>query len=162
MKKVFLIPLMLLASLMMATACSEDEPAADGQEQTIPGEDAGDEGNEGDEGGNVAGTNGRYLVLYCSRTGNTESMAQAIQSTLISTSESDAATLVPDATFAESLLLTSGTFGNMENLIPAWLEELGASRETSLGGIDNVEEDELRTALGEGSVTVTFSLDNNG
>ena len=82
MKKVFLIPLMLLASLMMATACSEDEPAADGQEQTIPGEDDGDEGNEGDEGGNVAGTNGRYLVLYCSRTGNTESMAQTIHSGL--------------------------------------------------------------------------------
>lgn len=345
--------MMLLASLMMATACSEDEPAADRQEQTIPGEDDGDEGNEGDEGGNVAGTNGRYLVLYCSRTGNTESMAQTIQSTLdcdmievvpetpyddnysamleraraelaaigqgtypaiatsmesfedydivfvgypvwhghmatpmqsflhshadllagkqialfasssssgISTSESDAATLVPDATFAESLLLTSGTLGNMENLIPAWLEELGASREesgngdtpvtgnsirltldngtvftatlaenssaealkallaegdltiemsdygnmekvgpigqslprndehittspgdlilyqgsnlviyyapntytfTRLGRIDNVEEDELRTALGVGSVTVTFSLDNN-
>ena len=87
MKKVFLIPLILSSAFMMATACSEDEPAADGQEQTIPGEDDGD---------------------------------------------------------------------------PAWLEELGASRETSLGGIDNVEEDELRTALGEGSVTVTFSLDNNG
>ena len=132
MKKVFLIPLILSSAFMMATACSEDEPAADGQEQTIPGEDDGDEGNESNEGGNVVGTNGRYLVLYCSRTGNTESMAQTIQSTLIST------------------------------FIPAWLEELGASRETSLGGIDNVEEDELRTALGEGSVTVTFSLDNNG
>ena len=33
---------------------------------------------------------------------------------------------------------------------------------TRLGRIDNVEEDELRTALGEGSVTVTLSLDNNG
>lgn len=32
---------------------------------------------------------------------------------------------------------------------------------TRLGRIDNVEEDELRTALGEGSVTVTLSLDNN-
>lgn len=72
MKKLFLIPLMLLATLMMATTCSEEEPAADGQEQTTPGEDDWDEGNEGDEGGNVAGTNGRYLVLYCSRTGNTQ------------------------------------------------------------------------------------------
>lgn len=153
---------LLVQGSIPAMKHSGRQEAADGQEQTIPGEDEGDEGNEGDEGGNVAGTNGRYLVLYCSRTGNTESMAQAIQSTLISTSESDAATLVPDATFAESLLLTSGTLGNMENLIPAWLEELGSSRETSLGGIDNVEEDELRTALGEGSVTVTFSLDNNG
>lgn len=86
MKKLFLIPLMLLSTLMMATACSEDEPAADGQEQTTPGEDDGEEGNEGsedgDEGGNVDGANGRYLVLYCSRTGNTERMAQTIQATL--------------------------------------------------------------------------------
>ena len=357
MKKLFLIPLMLLASLMMATACSEDEPAADGHEQTTPGEDGGKEGNEGsedgDEGGNVDGTNGRYLVLYCSRTGNTESMAQTIQSTLdcdmievvpetpyddnyntmlerartelaaigqgtypaiatsiesfedydivfvgypvwhghmatpmqsflhshadllagkrialfassvsslISTSERDAASLVPDATFEESMLLTSSTLDDMGSRIPAWLEALGASREesgngdtpvvgnsirialdngtvftatlaenssaealkallaegdltiemsdygnmekvgrigqslprndehittspgdlilyqgsnlviyyatntytlTRLGRIDNVEEDELRTALGEGSVTVTLSLDNN-
>ena len=215
MKKLFLIPLMLLASLMMATACSEDEPAADGHEQTTPGED-------GDEGGNVDGTNGRYLVLYCSRTGNTESMAQTIQSTLdcdmievvpetpyddnyntmlkrartelaaigqgtypaiatsiesfedydivfvgypvwhghmatpmqsflhshadllagkrialfassvsslISTSERDAASLVPDATFEESMLLTSSTLDDMGSRIPAWLEALGATRD---------------------------------
>ena len=254
MKKLFLIPLMLLATLMIATACSEDEPAADGQEQATPGEDDGDEGNEGDEGGNVDGANGRYLVLYCSSTGNTERMAQTIQSTLdcdmievvpetpydddynsmleraqaelaaigqgtypaitteidsfedydivfvgypvwhghmatpmqsflhshadllagkqialfassgssgISTSERDAASLVPDATFEESMLLTSSTLGDMDSRIPAWLEELGASRETSLGRIDNVEENELRTALGEDSVTVTLSLNNN-
>ncbi len=36
MKKLFSIPLMLLATLMMATACSEDEPMTDGQEQTTP------------------------------------------------------------------------------------------------------------------------------
>ena len=182
-------------------------------------------------------------------------------SSLISTSERDAASLVPDATFEESLLLTSSTLGDMDSRIPAWLEGLGASREdsgngdtpvtgnsirltldngtvftatlaenssaealkallaegdltiemsdygnmekvgpigqslprndehittspgdlilyqgsnlviyyapntytfTRLGRIDNVEEDELRTALGEGSVTVTLSLDNNG
>ena len=90
MKKLFLIPLMLLVTLMLTAACSEDEPLTDGQEQTTPGEDDGEEGNEGneneDEGGNVEGGNGRYLVLYCSRTGNTERiterMAQTIQSTL--------------------------------------------------------------------------------
>ena len=76
MKKLFSIPLMLLATLMMATACSEDEPAADGQEQTTPGED------DWEEGGNVDGANGRYLVLYCSRTGNTERMAQTVRSAL--------------------------------------------------------------------------------
>ena len=70
MKKLFLIPLILLATLMLTAACSEDEPLTDGQEQVTPGEDDGEEGN------------GRYLVLYCSRTGNTERMAQTIQSTL--------------------------------------------------------------------------------
>ena len=299
MKKLFLIPLMLLASLMMATACSEDEPAADGHEQTTPGEDGGEEGNEGsedgDEGGNVDGTNGRYLVLYCSRTGNTESMAQTIQSTLdcdmievvpetpyddnyntmlerartelaaigqgtypaiatsiesfedydivfvgypvwhghmatpmqsflhshadllagkrialfassvsslISTSERDAASLVPDATLAENssaealkallaegdLTIEMSDYGNMEKVgpigqsLPRNDEHITTSPGdlilyqgsnlviyyatntytfTRLGRIDNVEEDELRTALGEGSVTVTLSLDNN-
>ena len=207
MNKLFLIPLMLLATLMLTAACSEDEPLTDGQEQVTPGEDDGEEGN------------GRYLVLYCSRTGNTERMAQTIQSTLdcdmivvepetpyeddynamldraqaeldaieqgnypaittsvesfdeydivfigypiwyshiatpmqtflhnhadllagkrialfassgsngIGTSERDAATLVPDAVFEESLLLTSSTLGNMATRIPQWLESLGA------------------------------------
>ena len=207
MKKLFLIPLMLLATLMLTAACSKENPRPNGQEETTPGEDDGEEGN------------GRYLVLYCSRTGNTEQMAQTIQSTLdcdmivvepevpyeedynsmleraqeeldaiglgnypaittsvesfeeydivfigypiwyghiatpmqtflhnhadllawkhialfassgssgISTSERDAATLVPDAVFEESLLLTSSTLGNMAARIPQWLEELGA------------------------------------
>ena len=91
MKKLVLIPLMLLATLVFTSACSEDDPIQDDQEQTTPGEDDGEEGNEGNEnegnenegeGGNVDGGNGRYLVLYCSRTGNTERMAQTIQSTL--------------------------------------------------------------------------------
>ena len=47
----------------------------------------------------------------------------------IGTSERDAAALVPDATFEESLLLTSGSLGSMATRIPAWLEELGADRE---------------------------------
>ena len=207
MKKLFLIPLMLLAALMLTAACSKENPKPNGQEETTPGEDDGEEGN------------GRYLVLYCSRTGNTERMAQTIQSTLdcdmivvepevpyeedynamleraqeeldaiaqgnypaittsvesfeeydivfigypiwyghiatpmqtflhnhaallagkrialfassgssgIGTSERDAATLVPDAVFEESLLLTSSTLGNMAVRIPQWLEELGA------------------------------------
>ena len=198
---------MLLAALMLTAACSKENPKPNGQEETTPGEDDGEEGN------------GRYLVLYCSRTGNTERMAQTIQSTLdcdmivvepevpyeedynamleraqeeldaiaqgnypaittsvesfeeydivfigypiwyghiatpmqtflhnhaallagmrialfassgssgIGTSERDAATLVPDAVFEESLLLTSSTLGNMAVRIPQWLEELGA------------------------------------
>lgn len=52
----------------------------------------------------------------------------------ISTSERDAASLVSDATFEESMLLTSSTLGDMDSRIPAWLEELGASREESGDG----------------------------
>ena len=74
MKKLFLIPLMLLATLMIAEACSEKSPISDGQEQTAP-----------------------------------------VQ-----------ATLVPDAVFEESLLLTSSTLGNMATRIPQWQESLGA------------------------------------
>ena len=213
-----------LATLVFTSTCSEDDPIQDGQEQTTPEEDDGEEGNEGnnEEGGNVEGGSGRYLVLYCSRTGNTERMAQTIQSALdcamivvepdtpyeddynamldraqaeldaieqgdypvittsvesfdeydvvfigypiwyshiatpmqtflhnhadmlagkrialfassgssgIGTSERDAATLVPDAVFEESLLLTSSTLGSMATRIPQWLESLGASRE---------------------------------
>ena len=225
MKKLFLIPWMLLATLAVTTACGETHPSSDEPEQTRP--DGTGNGGNGDNGGNeddgnVNGANGRYLVLYCSRTGNTERMARTIQSTLdcemaevepavpyeadynamldraqteldaiaqgnfpaittsvesfddyeiifvgypiwyghmaspmqtflhdhaallagkrislfassgssgIGTSERDAATLVPEATFEESLLLTSGSLGSMATRIPAWLEELGAGRE---------------------------------
>lgn len=245
---------MLLATLMLTAACSEDEPLTDEQEQTTPGEDDGEEGSEGneegDEEGNVDGTNGRYLVLYCSRTGNTERMAQTIQSTLdcdmievvpetpydddynsmleraqaelaaigqgtypaiatsiesfedydlvfvgypiwyghmatpmqtflhnhanllagkrialfassgssgITTSERDAASLVPDATFEESLLLTSSTLGDMDSHIPAWLEGLGASRE------DNQEDatEGLGINIIVGDQTITATMENN-
>lgn len=217
MKKLFLIPWMLLATLAVTTACGEPHPSSDEPQLTLPGDNGNDE-----EGGNVNGADGRYLVLYCSRTGNTERMARTIQSTLdcemaevepavpydtdynamldraqaeleaiaqgdfpaittsvesldeydiifvgypiwfghmaspmqaflhdhaamlagkrialfassgssgIGTSERDAAALVPEAMFEESLLLTSGSLGSMATRIPAWLEELGAGRE---------------------------------
>ncbi len=255
MKKLFLMPLMLLATFMISAACSEENPIQDGQEQTTPGENDGEEGNEegGDEeGGNVEGGNSRYLVLYCSRSGNTEQMAQTIQSTLdcdmmevvpetpyennyndmldraqaeldaigqgnypvittsvesfddydivfvgypiwyshmatpmqtflhnhadllagkrialfassgssgISTSEQDAASLVPEATFEESLLLTSSSLGSMETRIPQWLESLGASRETGHG--ENVAVS-LGINIIVGDQTVTATLEDNG
>lgn len=217
MKKLFLIPWMLLTTLAVTTACGETHPSSNEPEQTRPEDDGNDE-----EGGNVNGADGRYLVLYCSRTGNTERMAQTIQSILecdrievepetpydedynamldraqaeldaiaqgnfpaittsvesldeydiifvgypiwfghmaspmqtflhdhaallagkrialfassgssgIGTSERDAAALVPEAMFEESLLLTSGSLGSMATRIPTWLEELGAGRE---------------------------------
>lgn len=238
---------MLLATFMIATACSEDDPIPNGQEQTTPGEDDGEEGNEGNE----EGGNGRYLVLYCSRTGNTEQMARTIQSTLdcdmmevvpetpyeddynamldraqaeldaigqgnypaittsvesfeeydivfigypiwyshmatpmqtflhnhadllagkrialfassgssgIGISERDAATLVPDAVFEESLLLTSSTLGNMATRIPQWLESLGASREEP----DTPNVTSLNINIIVGDQTITATLKDNG
>lgn len=223
MKKLLLIPFMLLAVLVCSSACSEDNSPTDGEEQHNAGGDEENGGEDmGGQDGNVDESNGRYLVLYCSRTGNTERMAQTIQSTLdcdmtvvepetpyeadynamlnraqaeldaiaqghfpaintavesfddydiifvgypiwysrmatpmqaflhrhadlltgkrialfassgssgIGMSERDAASLVPEAAFAESLLLTSGSLGSMETRIPAWLEKLGAARE---------------------------------
>lgn len=224
MKKLFLIPLMLLAALTLTTACSEDEPLANAGEQTSQGTEEG-EGDDTDDGSDADGdsttvTGSRYLVVYCSRTGNTERMAQTIQAALqcdmtvvepetpydtdyndmldraraeldaisrgeypaistavesfdgydivfvgypiwfshmatpmqtflhnhagllagsrialfassgssgMSTSERDAAALVPDATYCEPLLLTSSTLGDMDARISTWLETLGAT-----------------------------------
>ena len=240
---------MLLSTLMLTAACSEEDQIPDGQEQTTPGENE-NEGNESDQGGNVDGTNGRYLVLYCSRTGNTERMAQTIQSTLdcdmivvepetpyeddynamldraqveldaiaqgnypaittsierfdeydivfigypiwyshiatpmqtflhnhaallagkrialfassgssgIGTSERDAATLVPDAVFEESLLLTSSTLGSMATRIPEWLESLGASREEP----DAPDAASLNINIIVGEQTITATMEDN-
>lgn len=77
MKKLFLIPWMLLTTLAVTTACGEPHPSSNEPEQTRSEDDGNDE-----EGGNVNGADGRYLVLYCSRKGNTERMARNIQSTL--------------------------------------------------------------------------------
>ena len=249
MKKLFLIPLMLLAAFMLTAACSEDNQTADGSEQATPGGNGG--GNNNEEGGNVEGGNGRYLVLYCSRTGNTERMAQTIQSTLdcdmivvepktpyeddynamldraqaeldaiaqgnypaittsvesfdeydvvfigypiwyshiatpmqtflhnhadllagkrialfassgssgIGTSERDAETLVPDAMFEESLLLTSSTLGSMATRIPQWLESLGASREEP----DTPDATSLHINIIVGEQTITATMEDNG
>lgn len=247
------MPLLLLATLIFTTACSEEDPIQDGQEQTSPGENDGEEDNEGnEEGGTVEGGNGRYLVLYCSRSGNTQRMAQTIQSTLdcdmievvpetpyendynamldraqdeldaigqgnypaivtsvesfdeydivfvgypiwfghmatpmqtflynhaallagkrialfassgssgIGTSERDAASLVPEATFEESLLLTSSSLGSMETRIPQWLESLGASRET--GSYEDVTAN-LGINIIVGDQTITATMENNG
>ena len=37
MKRLFIIPLMLLTVLVFTSACSEDNPSTDGHEQTTPG-----------------------------------------------------------------------------------------------------------------------------
>lgn len=79
MKKLLLIPFMLLAVLSMA-ACGggDDEPFTPEQPET-PEQPGGDD-NEPDTP--TPGGNGRYLVLYASRTNNTERVARQIQTTL--------------------------------------------------------------------------------
>lgn len=216
MRKLLLIPWMLLTMLAVASACGETGPVPDEPELIRPGDNGNTDNVEG------GGVNSRYMVLYCSRSGNTERMARTIQSVLgcdmtavepetpyeedynamldraraeldaiargdypaiatsvedfddydivfigypiwfghmatpmqaflhnhagllagkrivlfassgssgIAASERDAASLLPDAAFEESLLLTSASLGSMDTRIPTWLEELGASRE---------------------------------
>lgn len=79
MKKLLLIPFMLLAVLSMA-ACGggDDEPFTPEQPET-PEQPGGDDNEPGTP---TPGGNGRYLVLYASRTNNTERVARQIQTTL--------------------------------------------------------------------------------
>ena len=75
MRKLLFFPFLLLA--LTATACSGDpiEPEGSATEQPeTPGND-----NDEDETPN---NDGRYLVLYCSRTSNTEGIAQRIGTAL--------------------------------------------------------------------------------
>ena len=58
MKKLFLIPWMLLTTLAVTTACGEPHPLSNEPEQTRPEDNGNDE-----EGVKVNGANGRYLVL---------------------------------------------------------------------------------------------------
>ena len=211
MKKI--LSLITSAILLMActTACERNTPANNDPYEPDAPEDS------------ITSTGSRYLVVYCSRTGNTGRMAQTIQTTLgcdilavepetpyeedynamldraraeldaisqgnypaittsvesfedydiifigypiwfshmatpmqsflhshagllagkrialfassgssgITTSESDASALVPDATFLESLLLTSSTLSEMDTLIPQWLDQLGVTTES--------------------------------
>ena len=83
MKKILLIPLMMLTMMPMA-ACdgSNADPILPEQPGQPGNSDGGDEDDSTDPTNPIPGGNGRYLVLYCSRTGSTERMAQQIQQTL--------------------------------------------------------------------------------
>lgn len=79
MKKILLIPFLLFAALSMG-ACGggSDEPFTPEQPENPGGGDDSDDNPDTP----APGGNGRYLVLYTSRTNNTERVAQLIQTTL--------------------------------------------------------------------------------
>lgn len=253
MKRLFSLTLLLLATFTtLTTACSKDEVLSNEQVQPTPGEGEEESGNEDSED-DVDGTNGRYLILYCSRTGNTGRMAQTIQNALncdmtevvpstpydddynamleraqseiaaiaqgnyppitteiesfeeydlvfvgypiwyghmatpmqsflhnhssllagkrvalfassgssgIGTSERDAASLLPNATFEESLLLTSNSLNNMETRITSWLEGIGASSEEP-NATDSLDATSLNVNIIVGDQTVTATMEDN-
>lgn len=218
MRKFLFIPLLLVTMMSMASCGGSDNdplPPETPEQPENPGEDDDDPDTP------TPGGNGRYLVLYCSRTSNTEHVAQQIQTTLdcdilevvpqtayendynamlsraqtelaairqgnypairtsvesfdgydmifvgypiwygsmatpmqtflhehaaklagkrialfatsgssgISSSVSEARALCPDATFTETLLLTSSALSQMASRVTSWLESLGADR----------------------------------
>lgn len=82
MKKILLFAWMLLTVISLS-ACvgSDDEPITPEQPET-PEQPGGGDDNDNEPEKPTPGGNGRYLVLYASRTSNTERVAQLIQSTL--------------------------------------------------------------------------------
>lgn len=83
MKKLFLIPFLMVATLAMASCGGPDEEPFVPEQPESPQQPGGG-GDDSDDNPDtpILGGNGRYLVLYASRSGNTERVAQLIQSTL--------------------------------------------------------------------------------
>ena len=79
MKRFLFIPFMLLAIMSLAACGGSDDNLLPPEEPEVPVEPTPGEDPEQPTPG---GGNGRYLVLYCSRSGNTERMAQQIQTSL--------------------------------------------------------------------------------
>lgn len=75
----------------------------------------------------------------------------------IGTSERDAASLVPDAVFTESLLLTSSSLNSMESLVPVWLDEMQISDNQTNADMEN---NKIRLTV-EGGRTFTATLVDN-
>ena len=78
MKGLFLIPFLLLVSSSMATCGDRNESQFSPEQPGIPQQSSDDDDSEI----LMPGGNGRYLVLYVSRTSNTEQVAQLIQNEL--------------------------------------------------------------------------------
>lgn len=246
MKKFLFIP-MLLFTMMSMAACggSDDDPVTPETPEQPENPGGGDDNPDTP----TPGGNSRYLVVYCSRTSNTERMAQQIQTTLncdileveptmpyesdynamlsraqaelaairqgnypaiktsvenfdkydmvfvgypiwygsmatpmqtflhehasklsgkrmalfatsgssgISSSVSEAQALCSDATFTETLLLTSSTLSQMASRVTAWLESLGASREE-----DENPATSMKMNITVGSRTITATMEDN-
>lgn len=83
MKKILLFTWMLL-TVVSLSACgsSDDEPVIPEQPETPAQPGNGDDNNDDDPDMPAPGGNGKYLVLYCSRTSNTGRVAQQIRTTL--------------------------------------------------------------------------------
>ena len=75
----------------------------------------------------------------------------------IGTSERDAASLVPDAVFTESLLLTASSLNSMESLVPVWLDEMQISDNQTNADMEN---NKIRLTV-EGGRTFTATLVDN-
>lgn len=249
MKKILLFTWMLL-SVISLSACSgsDDESIIPEQPETPEQPGGGDDNDDTPADTPTPGDNGRYLVLYASRTSNTERVAQLIQTTLdcdilevepqtpydddynsmlersqeelaairqgnyppiktlvekfddydivfvgypiwygsmatpmqtflhehaeklsgkrialfatsgssgISASVSEARSLCSDATVIDrTLLLTSSTLSQMATRVPAWLEEVEASREKP-------ESTSLKVNITVGNRTITATIEDN-
>lgn len=76
----------------------------------------------------------------------------------ISSSVSEARNLCPDATIIEeTLLLTSSTLSQMATRVPAWLEEIGASREET----ESPGETSMKVKISVGNRTITATMEDN-
>ncbi len=247
MKKILLFTWMLLAACSLAACGGSSGLPASGPEQS----DSSGGGNGSGEEPDQAPDGGRYLVLYASRTGNTERVAQLIRTTLncdilevepetpydddynamlersqeelaairrgdyppvktavdsfdgydvvfigypiwygsmatpmqtflhshasklagkrialfatsgssgISTSVNEVRRLCPEATVIDrTLLLTSSSLSQMATLVPAWLEEIGASREESA----TPGETSVKVNISAGGRTITATMEDN-
>ena len=81
MKKLLWIPLLLTVLTTAACGGTDDGPFAPGQpsQPETPGKPGGDDDEPAEP---LPGGRGRSLVLYCSRTGNTERVARQIRTVL--------------------------------------------------------------------------------
>lgn len=77
----------------------------------------------------------------------------ATSSSGISTSLSEARALCPDATFTETLLLTSSTLPQADSRVTAWLGQLGADREEHSDDNTSVK---MNITVGDRTVTATM------